>query len=144
MNIDPNAPLVARDEIVIAAPVEKVWGLETDINRWPEWQPGVTAARLEGDLAAGSVFRWKAAGMGLVSTLQEVQPPQRVSWTGKSLGMSAVHCWTFEAQGDRTRVITEESISGWLASLLKLLMPGFLQKDMVKSLETLKAQAEKS
>ncbi len=143
MQIDQNAPLVARSEIVIAAPVEKVWALESDINRWPEWQPGVSAARLEGDLAAGSVFRWKA-GVGIVSTLQEVVPPHRITWTGKSLGMSAVHCWTFEAQGDGTHVTTEESISGWMASLIKRLMPGFLQKDMAKSLQTLKAQAEKS
>jgi len=83
-------------------------------------------------------------GMGIVSTLQEVQPPQRISWTGKSPGMAAVHCWTFEAQGDHTRVITEESLSGWFPRLLKLLTPAFLDRSLAKSLETLKAQAEKS
>lgn len=144
MNIDQKAPLAARSEIVIAAPLEKVWALQTDINRWPEWQPEISSAHLEGDLAAGTVFRWKAMGMGIVSTLQEVQPRQRISWTGKSLGMSAIHCWTFEAQGDSTRVITEESLSGWFPRLLKLLTPAFLDKSLAKSLHTLKAQAEKS
>ena len=84
MNIDQNAPLTARKEIFIAAPVEKIWGVHTDIERWPEWQPDVSSAALEGKLAAGSVFRWKAGGLNITSTLQEVEPGRRISWTGSA------------------------------------------------------------
>ncbi len=142
MKIDENAPMTARKEILISAPVEKIWALETDINRWPEWQPGVSSAKLEGGVAVGSIFRWKGQGMNITSTLQEVDPPRRIGWTGKAMGMQAVHVWTFEPQGDNTRVVSEESWSGWFARLLKLFDRHMLDKSAEKSLRVLKATAE--
>jgi hypothetical protein len=38
MNIDTNAPVFARREIFIEAPIEKVWNIQTGIDRWSEWQ----------------------------------------------------------------------------------------------------------
>lgn len=144
MNIDPSAPLHARQDILIAAPLEHVWNLQTDINRWQEWQPDVASAKLEGPLKSGTVFRWKAAGLGITSTLQHVEPMQRIGWTGDSLGMKAVHNWTFQPEANGTRVTTEESITGWLARLLKLFDANYMEKSLQKSLSILKTQAEKS
>ena len=79
MNVDRNAPLVARREIVIDAPLEVVWKLQTDFQAWPEWQGNVVAVVMEGDLVPGTVFRWKANGVKIVSTLQEVEPMRRIS-----------------------------------------------------------------
>lgn len=142
MNIDHNAPMAARKEILINAPIEKVWSLETDINRWSNWQPGVSQAQLDGELAVGSVFRWKGQGLNIVSTLGEVDAPHRIGWTGKAIGMDAVHIWTFEPAGDQTRVISEESWSGWFTRLLKLFDRQMLEKSIEKSLQVLKQQAE--
>lgn len=142
MTVDRNAPLVARQEIMIAARREKVWALLTDIERWPEWQSDVSSARLEGPLAPGTVFRWKAKGLGITSTIEMVEGEKRVGWTGDSLGMKAVHIWTLEQQTSGTRVITEESLSGWLASLLKIFDKHFLEKSLLNSLQVLKARVE--
>jgi uncharacterized protein YndB with AHSA1/START domain len=144
MDIDTTAPLHARQEILIAAPVEKVWNLQTDIDRWHEWQPDVQSAKLDGKLAAGTTFRWKAMGLGITSQLHTVEPPRRVGWTGDSLGMHAIHNWTFEPHVDGTRVVTEESLSGWMPRLLKLFDAKFLEKSLEKSLKTLKAAAERA
>ena len=144
MNIDRNAPMSAHKEIFIEAPPEKVWALHTDINGWPRWQPDVSSAKLEGNLAAGTVFRWKAKGLGITSTLQEVEPNRRISWTGSSLGMQAVHVWTFEPQDNGTRVVTEESLSGWFPRVLKLFMPAFLEKSLEQSLQVLKTHVEQA
>ncbi|MBX3054098.1 MAG: SRPBCC family protein [Caldilineaceae bacterium] len=141
-SIDTKAPLTARKEISIQAPVEKVWNVQTDIEGWTAWQPDITAAKLEGALVAGSVFRWKAKGLSIVSTLHTVEPRHEIGWTGVSLGMYALHNWTFEAHGDTTRVISEESLSGWLTRLLKLFDPKFLEKSLDASLQTLKNRAE--
>lgn len=141
-SIDTKAPLTAHKEILIEAPVEKVWARQTDIDGWTAWQPDITAAKLEGALVAGSVFRWKAKGLKIVSTLHTVEPQHKIGWTGVSLGMYAIHNWTFEAQGDSTRVIGEESLSGWLTRLLKLFDPKFLEKSLEASLQTLKNQVE--
>lgn len=141
-SIDTKAPLTARKEILIAAPVEKVWARQTDIDGWPAWQPDITAAKLEGALVTGSIFRWKAKGLSIVSTLHTVEPCTKIGWTGVSLGMYAIHNWTFEAHGDTTHVISEESLSGWLTRLLKLFDPKFLEKSLEAALQTLKNRVE--
>jgi hypothetical protein len=41
MDIDENAPVITRDEILIDAPLDTVWGLQTGISSWSEWQPDI-------------------------------------------------------------------------------------------------------
>ena len=143
MNVDHNAPLVTRREIVIDAPLEVVWKLQTDFRAWPDWQGNIASVNMEGDLAPGTVFYWKANGIKIVSTLQEVEPMRRISWTGTSPGMRAIHIWNFEPSDGGVRVVTEESLSGWFASLLKLFDRHFLEKSLEESLGTLKRSAVK-
>lgn len=142
MEIDAQATLSAQAEVGINASPEKVWAALTDIARWPEWQPGVTAAKLEGGLAVGGVFRWKAKGLGIVSTIRELERLKRIVWTGISPGMRAVHVWTFAATAAGTRVTTRESMSGWLAFILRVASPGFLEKSVTLSLKALKGRSE--
>lgn len=142
MDIDTRAPAFARKEILIHAPVEKVWQMQTDIENWNKWQPDITSAKLEGTLAAGTTFRWKAKGLNIVSTLHTVKLHRQIGWTGISLGMFAVHNWKFEARGESTLVITEESLSGWLTRLMKLFDPNFLEKSLESSLQILKTRSE--
>ena len=44
---------------------------------------------------------------------QFVERPHRLVWTGRSLGLNAIHSWTIVADGEGSRVRTEESLSGW-------------------------------
>jgi uncharacterized membrane protein len=143
MNIDTKAPLKAKKDIVIDAPVSHVWMVQSDIRNWPKWQKDVSYAELRGKLAKGTVFTWKAMGMNITSELQEVVENKIIGWSGKSIGMSAIHVWKFEKQGNKTRVITEESLSGWFPMIIKLFKPDFLEQSLIKALETLKDQAEK-
>ena len=142
MEINPSASAVARHEILVAAPPERVCAALTDIDRWPDWQPGVSRARLEGPLAPGSTFRWRANGVGIRSTLREVRPPDRISWEGKAPGTRAAHAWTLEGEGSRTRVHTEESLEGWLPRLLRRPMQKNLENSLREALETLKRTVE--
>ena len=139
-SIDTNAPLAARRELFISAPLEKVWRIQTDINSWPQWQPDITSAKLDGELKAGTIFRWKAKRLGIKSRLHTVERNRQIGWTGISVGMSAIHNWMFEVQGDGTRVVTEESLSGWLARLMKFSDAQFLEKSLEGSLKILKAK----
>ncbi|WP_432901541.1 SRPBCC family protein [Micromonospora matsumotoense] len=58
--VDPAAKIRYRTETLIKAPLHAIWKLQTDVERWPSWQPLVaTAKRLDrGALRAGSQFRW--------------------------------------------------------------------------------------
>jgi uncharacterized protein YndB with AHSA1/START domain len=142
MKIDYNAPLHAEKDILISAPLEKVWSAITQIDQWSKWQPDVTTSKLDGSLATGTMFYWKAKGLNITSTIQILEPMQSIGWTGESLGMQAIHIWTFEKREDSVYVKTEESLSGWFPRVLKLFDPKFLEKSLQNSLQILKAHVE--
>lgn len=144
MNIDAKAPLKATKNILIDAPVNHVWTVQSDIDNWLKWQKEVSHAKLQGKLARGTTFTWKAMGMNITSELQEVIENKIIGWSGKSIGMNAIHIWKFEKQGNKTKVITEESLSGWFPIIIKLFKPDFLEQSLLKALQTLKNQAEKT
>lgn len=144
MDIDKNAPLIAKKEIIIKAPIEKVWKIQTDINSWPEWQKEVSSAKLIGGLKKGSTIKWRAMGMGISSTIEDVSKHKVIGWSGKSIGMYAIHFWYFEKSGYKTKVKTEESLSGWAPKLIKQFKPNFLDESLQKTLNQLKNQIEKA
>jgi uncharacterized protein YndB with AHSA1/START domain len=131
MEINQQAPAVALKEIVIAAAPETVWAVHTDIDSWPSWHPDITASELKGPLEPGSTFTWKSGPGSITSTLNVVETPRRVVWTGKAMGARAIHVWRLEPTDDGTRVVTEESMEGWPVSLLK----GFFQKTLDRTLD---------
>ncbi|MEJ5240080.1 MAG: SRPBCC family protein [Anaerolineales bacterium] len=142
MNIDYSAPLHAEKDILISAPLEKVWAEITRIDHWPKWQPDVTSAKLDGALATGTMFYWKAKGLNITSTIQIFDPMRSIGWTGKSLGMQAIHIWVFKAHKNGTYVKTKESLSGWFPRVLKFFDPKFLEKSLQNSLQVLKTHME--
>lgn len=142
MNIDLNAPLVARREVFIDAPIETVWRVLSDIPRWPAWQPDISSMMLEGALRPGAVFRWKAMGSSLSARVETVDAPRRLGWVSHSAGLTSKHIYMLEAHGTRTRVVTEESLAGWVSRVHKLLTPHFLEDLLEASLEKLKAYVE--
>jgi hypothetical protein len=144
MEINHRAPLVSHKEISIQASPDIVWKIHTAINDWPEWHPGIDMANLEGALAAGSVFQWKSGGLTITSTIQVVEPGRQIGWTGKALGTRARHIWTLEPHDDGTKLTTEESMEGWLVSILKLVMPKFLEESLDTWVQRLKIKAEAS
>ena len=112
MNINSNAPVISRDEILIDAALSVIWNIQTNINAWPRWRPQVPMAHIDGKLEVGSVFRWEEGGLQIESTVQEMDPPRRIVWTGPAQGINAIHIWEF-AQTDRGVLVhTEESWDG--------------------------------
>ena len=136
------APVTAQKRLIIEASPEVVWKVHTDVNAWSQWHRSISSARAVARLAVGSSFEWKSGGLTIVSTVQTLEQNRRISWTGKSLGTEANHTWTLEAHNEGTLVTTEESMAGWLVSLLKLLTPTFLDRSLGVWLRDLKTKAE--
>ena len=132
MEIDRSAPVVADKQVEISASPELVWKVLTDVERWPAWNPDIKAAKLEGDVAEGSRFRWKAGPSTISSTFERVDQPRVVGWTGKTFGAQAVHVWRLEPTPTGTRVKVEESMSGFAVRLMR----GSMQRTLEKSLDT--------
>ena len=143
MAIDTNAPVVGRGEIRIDAAPSVVWEVMSTVGDWPSWNPEIKAARLEGPLAPGSRFRWRAGPGEITSTLREVRPGELLEWTGSTFGVRAIHVWRVRADGDRTVVETEESWDGLPARLFRRSSQRRLDAAIESGLRLLKAEAER-
>jgi uncharacterized protein YndB with AHSA1/START domain len=142
MHVNEKAPVLASADIEIGAPHDVVWDALADINGWPQWNPAIAEAHLEGDLAPGSVFRWRAGPGGITSTLRQVDRPHTLAWTGKTFGINAIHIYRLEPTADGTHVHTAESWEGLPARLLRGRMQKMLEDGLGPSLEALKREAE--
>jgi uncharacterized protein YndB with AHSA1/START domain len=143
VDVNRNAPVVAADEIDIAASPQAVWEILTDLESWPRWNPDVKSMDAQGELAQGSVFRWKAGPGTITSTIQEVEPARRIAWTGTTFGVKAKHVYRLEARGEGTRVHTEESYEGLVARLLRGSLRKTLEKSLSDGLRHLKTETER-
>lgn len=144
MDVDRNAPAIARKEITIAAPAETVWAVHTDIDAWPRWHPDITSTELHGPLQSGSTFTWKSGPGTITSRLEIVEPHRHIVWTGKAVGTRAIHVWTLEPDADRTRVTTEESMAGRPVALFKSYFQRMLDRTLDAWVAGLKTAAEAS
>ncbi|MFC7589505.1 SRPBCC family protein [Nonomuraea antimicrobica] len=110
--VDPAAKIRYRAETLIKAPPHTIWKLQTDVERWPSWQPPVTGMkRLDpGRLRPGSRFQWTtpvpetpttpATTLVITSTVQQIKNNRCIRWTGPAIGEGlridrGVHVWTF-------------------------------------------------
>lgn len=142
MEINKKAPLAAHKELFIQATPAAVWQRLAAIGSYSQWLPGADEVKLEGPVAPGSTFALKSGSLTWHATLRVVEPERRIEWTGTTLGMRAIHRWELQPQGEGTLAITEESLEGWLARVLKLRQPKFLDETLVVWLEGLKKAVE--
>ena len=143
MDIDRNAPATAEGEIEIAAPPETVWEVIADLPGWPTWNPDVRSMSLDGPFEPGSAFRWKSGSTSLVSTLQVIDPPNEIAWTGVTMGIHAVHVFRFERSDGRTIARSAESFRGVIPSIFRKYSRSVLQRGIASILRSLKTEAER-
>jgi len=140
--IDEHAAVKASSEILIAAPIEKVWRLLVEIDKWPKWQPNITASKFAGPLKQGTEFEWTTGGTKITSRLAVVRAGEELAWTGKALNATAIHVWQLRPTPDGgTEVSTRESMSGFMLKVF------YSSKELEKSqrawLDALKREAER-
>lgn len=127
--VDPTARIRYQSDVVIDAPLSTIFKLQTDVERWPAWQPPVlTMKRLDpGPLRKGSRFRWTtpapatpstpATTLDITSTVRQLQRGHCILWRGPAIGEGlrideGVHLWTFTKVKGGVRVHTEETWTG--------------------------------
>jgi hypothetical protein len=143
MEINRSAPATAAGETQIDADPQTVFSVIAAIDEWPSWNEDVKSAKVEGPLQPGTVFRWKSGPTSLVSTLQVVDPPNELAWTGKAMTIRAVHVFRFEPRDGGTLARSEESWDGVIATVLKGYSRKTLDKGIKDDLSHLKAEAER-
>jgi uncharacterized protein YndB with AHSA1/START domain len=141
--IAASAPVVSAHEVEIDAPIDRVWGVLTAIETWPAWNPQVRSVTVDGPVAEGTTFRWKAGPGTITSRVEHLERPRLVAWSGRTLGISAIHVWRLEVRNGKTIARTEESYDGLVARMLRRSLQKTLDTALTDAATYLKAEAEK-
>ena len=148
------APLL-QAEIDINAPVEKVWGLISDLKRMPEWSPQCRMMKALGPVRQGTrtlnVNRRNRMFWTTTSTVTEVIPERKLAFRVNANG--TVWSYELEPTDNGTRVVESrhaengvKAISNFTINALLGGVPSFereLVEGMNASLARIKVAAER-
>jgi hypothetical protein len=110
--------LAIEESAEIARPIERVWPVFADFERWAEWNPVCREViPLSGRLfepGANFEMRLTDGDISFVvrSVVLEYQPPSRVVWEGSNLGITGRHEFCFEPRGRSVLATAAERFSG--------------------------------
>lgn len=135
-----------RTAIDIDAPVERVWSVLTDVERWPDWSPTMTSVeRLEpGMFRPGSTARIKQPGLPeAVWRVTELVPQRSFTWSAHSRGVTTVARHRIAAREEGgTRVLNEVDQHGPLALLGRLFFSRMTKRYLKQEARGLKDRCE--
>src|SRR5262245_31641766 len=137
----------------IAAPVERVFALSTDLDNWAGHIKAIKKVEklTPGPVGVGTRFRETRVMFGREATEEMTftafEPNRRYVLEANSCGAHFVSTFCFEPDGSGTRVeVTCEarpvSLMAKLMSPFAFLMKGMLKKSLVGDMNDLKASAE--
>ena len=136
-----------RAEIQIAAPIERVWGILTDLEGYSEWN-GFTA-RAESTLRVGDPIALypRLIGKRAYRWTERVSKnePYELCWDltlGAPFLLTAERCQTLTAQGDGTHYVTEDRFEGVLTAVVMATFARAMQRGFEDCAIGLKKRAE--
>lgn len=140
--------LISSDAVEIEAPIERVWEILVDVERYGEWNP--FTPQVETDFGIGSRVDLRVAMGPLklrqVERIEAVDPPRLLVWStkmGHPVLLSALREQCLEALGEsRCRYVTTDAFAGLLTPLVMLLFGQLVRRGFNDVALGLKAQAE--
>ena len=100
-----------RASITIDAPIEVVWSVFTDVERWPTWASSFTSVELvDGPMRLGAKARIRQPWLPtVVWEVTKWEPGRSWTWTATSPGARTVASHVLTSVGERT--VAEQSIA---------------------------------
>ncbi|MDW5322302.1 hypothetical protein [Plantactinospora sp. KLBMP9567] len=87
MDVNRNAPVVVElDDVPTHAALGTVRNLQTNVDRWSDWNPYIERADLR-----GATFDRLAAGLEVTSAIGEPVPPWRIARGSRTRGIDGLH-----------------------------------------------------
>jgi hypothetical protein len=134
------------NSIYIDAPIETVWSVTQDVERWPEWTPTVTSVRL----VSAEVF-----GLGSIARIKqplqpesewvvtEFTPGKRFAWQTSRNGLTMLGTHDLSEEGRGIRNVLSVDATGPLALLLWPVLRFAMRKALSDENKGLKRRCEK-
>lgn len=140
-----------RTEITINAPIEIVWKLLTDFNRYPEWNPfikSISGIAAPGEKLVVELQPPDSKPMVFRPVCKTFLPPQRFSWKGRLLApgiFDGEHIFELEhLLPNTTKLVHREKFSGILVPFLWKQLNNNTRRGFEMMNEKLKWLAEKN
>lgn len=139
-----------RSAIEIRAPLDIVWGVLTDFDAYPDWNPHIR--HVQGTVDTGSriaIHTHPPGGRTIVMrpTVITWTPPNELRWRSTFLGgrlFSGEHGFKLESTApDRVRFVQDETFSGVLVPLYARLRLPRTRKGFDQTNEALRDRAER-
>ena len=143
MTIDAGAPVVLAAEESVAATPEVVWEILSDVANWPNWHPGIRSVTTDGPPEVGRRFVWKPGrATTLTSIMGEVEPGERIGWTGQHDRLDRTACLELQSRGQPVEDLYRGVDGRLVAWLFRRQLQKSVQRDLETWLASLKAAAE--
>lgn len=124
------------------AAADRLWDILADVKSWPEWHGTSYVAPPAGQLQKGSTFAAELGGHRWNCTITQADRPNRLTWAARQPGIGMVHEWEFIETGAKTRVLSRESMSGWMLLFAGAMLQKKVAEHDEKWLAALKSRAE--
>ncbi len=143
---------VVTKQVVIEAPIERVYEIVVDYERYPEFVPGIRRCRVRGGKGEKHVEYELDLGVKRIRYVlrHEEQRPRRVSWSLVSGDMMKVSNGSWELSDDRGRTRAVYSVEIQIArpplvpqALVDRVSDELTKVQLPKTLEAFKARAER-
>ena len=141
-----RASFFVHNQIDIAASPQTIWDVLIEAETWPDWYEGAfnveVADNPDGRLTPDASFTWKTMGFNFTSVMKEWEPPYRLAWESRREAIQAYHAWLITPIEGGSRLVTDESQFGFLATMQSLFMPNKLRRLHDVWLAAIKDRAE--
>ena len=132
--------------IEVDAPIERVWEVMVDVERWSEWTPTVTSVQRldDGPLEVGSRARIEQPKIPPTEyEVTEVNPGRSFTWVARGPGVRTTARHVIEElPGGRTQVTLAVEQGGPVGAVIGRFYRGLTERYIANEAEGLKARSE--
>jgi uncharacterized membrane protein len=143
---EQDAPVEQSTSIDVDAPVERVWEVLLEVERWPEWASTVTSVRRldDGPLAVGSRVRVEQPKIPPTEyVVTELEPSRSFIWVATGPGVRTIARHVLEDLGTGgTRVTLAVEQAGPVGTVMGRFYRRLTDRYLTAEAEGIKARSE--